>query len=304
MRQARNRVTIEGILSEIELKYGSFMKNGASVESIGGLIKVRTTQVFNGEEKTLEIPVHMFATKITNSGSLNPAFQSIERVMNTYVSIAAAGEEKADRVRITGGQIQMNEFYNQNGSFVSYPRITTSFITNNVKREEYSPKAEFTLEMVVASKGPEINVEGEDTGRYKVTGIVPQYGDKVDVVPFFCSNDNVANAVDTYWNEGDTVSLSGKINFSSKTEKKLVEQDFGEPVEKINTINVSDLIITGGDSTPLEGEFAFATEEIQAALGRRKAALEERKAKDLSRVKTHATPTIEAVAKGGFDVGF
>ena len=41
LRQAENRVKIEGILSEIDLKNGSFKKNGVEMESIGGIIKVK-----------------------------------------------------------------------------------------------------------------------------------------------------------------------------------------------------------------------------------------------------------------------
>ena len=42
LRQAKNRVKIEGLLSEINLKYGSFVnKNtGRTVENVGGNIKV------------------------------------------------------------------------------------------------------------------------------------------------------------------------------------------------------------------------------------------------------------------------
>ena len=41
MREALNDVTIEGILSEIDLNYGSFQKDGSTIETIGGSIKVR-----------------------------------------------------------------------------------------------------------------------------------------------------------------------------------------------------------------------------------------------------------------------
>lgn len=40
LKQAENTVRIEGILSEINLKYGSFVKDGRTVDTIGGNIKV------------------------------------------------------------------------------------------------------------------------------------------------------------------------------------------------------------------------------------------------------------------------
>ena len=103
LKQTENSVKIEGILSEIDLDYGSFVKNGATVESIGGTIKVQVTQKINGEDAILEVPVHMFASKLTNKGTPNPAYESIEKIKTSYVSIAAGGIDAADRVRITGG---------------------------------------------------------------------------------------------------------------------------------------------------------------------------------------------------------
>ena len=43
MREAKNEVRIEGILSEIDIKLGSFEKNGKTVENISGVINVRVT---------------------------------------------------------------------------------------------------------------------------------------------------------------------------------------------------------------------------------------------------------------------
>ena len=36
-----NKFKIEGVLSEIDIKPGSFVKNGTTVQSIGGVIKIR-----------------------------------------------------------------------------------------------------------------------------------------------------------------------------------------------------------------------------------------------------------------------
>ena len=119
LREVTNNVKIEGILSEVDLKYGSYVKDGKTVETIGGQIKVRVNQVVNGEEQHLEIPVHMFSNKLTKKGTVNPSYTSIETVMNDYVSIAAAGGEAgADKVRITRGKVTVNEYYNQQNQFL------------------------------------------------------------------------------------------------------------------------------------------------------------------------------------------
>ena len=104
-----NVVKIEGILSEIDIDHKEFVKNGNTVKAIGGVIKIRVDLATNGDTTTLEIPVHMFASALTNAGQPNPAYESINRVMTEYTSIAAAGIDAADRVRITNGNIRMNE---------------------------------------------------------------------------------------------------------------------------------------------------------------------------------------------------
>lgn len=303
LRQAENRVKVEGILAEIDIKPGSFNKNGQMMESIGGSIIVKVTQKISGEEKELAIPVHMFASKLTNKGTPNPAYESIKKVMDEYVSIAASenGEEGADRVRITSGSVRMNEYYSQDGRLISFPRVNASFVSR-INKADCKPEATYTAEFVVANKAEEI-VNDEPTGRYRIDAIIPQYGGKVDVVPMYAQSEGVIDAVSTYWNVGDTVKANGRLDFSATTETIIEEVDFGEPIEKTRTINRSDLIITGGSQEPLDGDFAFDNTEIQSALADRKLRLEKQKDKDMSRAASKAAPP-KNTGNGFTDLGF
>lgn len=304
LQSKENRVKIEGILSEIDLKPGSFKKNGQEVNSIGGSIKIRVNQKLpSGEVQELEIPVHMFASELTNKGTTNPAYESIARVMNEYTSIAAAGIDAADRVRITSGSINMNEYYGQGGNLVSFPRINASFITK-VKREEFKPEATFSVVFMIGSKGFATDKDGvEIPDRYKIGAVLPQYGGKVDVIEFLATSQGVIDATSNYWNVGDTVKANGRLNFTSRTETTLTEVDFGEPKEETRTISVSELIITGGSSTPLEGEFAFDQDEVQAALKERQARLAEMKENNKNKGKAGKAPAAESANKFK-DLGF
>lgn len=303
LREAENRVKIEGILAEVNIEPTTFNKNGQQVEALRGTITVNVTQKICGEEKDLAIPVHMFAPKLTNAGRPNPAYESIKRVKNEFTSIAAAGGvEGADRIRITGAKITMNEYYGGDGRLISFPRITSSFF-NKVSEGDFKPEATFSVEFVVAKKGDEIGRNGEPTGRYRIDAILPQYGGKVDVIPFYAQSEGVISAVSTYWEVGDTVRANGRLNFSSKSEITLEEVDFGEPIEKVKTINVSDLIITGGSQEPVDEEFAFDAGEIQTALADRKARLEGQKNRDMSRTTTKAAPPKKS-GHGFDDLGF
>lgn len=304
LRQAENRVKIEGILAEIDIKPGTFNKNGQTMESIGGSITVKVTQKISGEEKELAIPIHMFASKLTNKGTPNPAYESIKKIADEYVSIAASenGEDGADRVRITNASIRMNEYYSQDGRLISFPRVNASFV-QKINKSDCKPEATYMTEFVVAQKNEEIDRNGEETGRYRIDAIIPQYGGKVDVVPMYAQSPGVIDAVKTYWEIGNTVKANGRLDFSATTETTIEEVDFGEPIEKTRTINRSDLIITGGSQEPLEGDFAFDNDEIQNALAERKLRLEKQKDRDMSRAATRQTPA--PAAKHGFqDLGF
>ena len=301
-----NIVKIEGILSEIDLKYGTINKNGTDIKTVGGSIKVRVNTKINGADAELEIPVHMFATQYTNAGAVNPAFESIERVMNEYVSIAASDINTADRIRITRGQLGMNEYIGQNGNLVSFPRISASFVSK-IKKDECKPAADFTAIFVVGQKGYELDKDGVETDRYKIVGMIPQYGGKVDVIPFFAVNPGVIDAVSNYWNEGDTVKATGKLNFTSKTEAYEVKVDFGEASEATRTISISDLIITGGSSTPLEGDFAINCDDVKVALEERKArhAQMKEKAANQSKGTSGKAPSAAPASANRFaDLGF
>ena len=303
LESKENSVKIEGILSEIDLEAGSYMKDGKSVDKIGGSIKVRVTQMLNGEKVELDIPVYMFANKLTNKGTANPAYASIERVMNEYKSIAAVGIDAADRIRITGAQIRMNEYYGQNGNLNSYPRINASFVTKITDLSKYNPEATFSAIFAIGSMGYETDKDGvEIPNRYKIRGIMPQYGGSVDVIDFFATSPNVIDAVSSDWEQGETVKINGKLNFTSKTEEKMIEVDFGEPRIERKTISVSELIITGGSQTPLEGDFAFDMDEIHNALEDRQARLAELKAKQKAKESKTAPKT--TAKKSMADLGF
>ena len=297
-----NSVKIEGILSEIDLKTGSYIRDGKTIENIGGSIKVRVNQVLNGKETELDIPVFLFANKLTNKGGPNPAYTSIEKVMNEFVSIAAGGMEAADKIRITGASIRMNEYYNQNGVLNSYPRINASFITKITDESKYSPEATFSAIFVVGNMAYETDKDGvQIDNKYKIRGILPQYGGSVDVVDFYATSPSVIDAVSSYWTQGDTVKVNGKLNFTSTVEERTIEVDFGEPRVEKHTISVSELIITGGSQTPLEGDFAYNQDEIQDALNARQAKLAELKEKQ----KSKETASKAAPAKKSFnDLGF
>ena len=292
----KNKVKIEGTLSEINLDYGTYTKDGQTKERISGTIKIRV-DLENG--KVLEIPVRMFANKLTNDGNPNGAYSAIQRVKEEMISIAGCPDGATpDCVRLTSGQIAMQEYPNEQGGITSYPSIQGTFITK-IKAEDCHPQATYEAEIVVANVAPELNKNGEETGRVKVTGVLPGYKGRVDVVNFIAEHDAVKDAITTLWDTNSTVTVAGDLNFSSTTEEFLKEMAFGAPKKEVRTINVSEFIITGG-SEPLDEDSAYDIADVQKGLEERKARLEAAKAERANK----KTSTVVTTEKKKIDLGF
>lgn len=279
-KRGGNNFKIEGILSDINLEYGSFEKNGVTNKVIRGSYTLRVEQKICGENQTLEVPIYVFATEKKKSGDTNEAYANLEKMMNSYVSIAAGGVEKADYIRVTGANIKMNEFFSQDGQFVSYPRINSAFF-RKVSKDDFKPEATFTITAVIDNITDKLDSEGVeyDPRQVKVDVILPQYGGTVDKISLEAKTPGVISGIESTWSRGDTVNIAGVVNFSSKTEITTVDQAFGDPVTKSRTINVNELIITGG-SEPLDGEFAYDIADIKEALIEREKKIEAMKNKE------------------------
>lgn len=303
LKEANNFVRIEGLLLETDLNYGSFVKDGKPIETIYGQIKVLVEQVVNGKPESYEIPVRMFSQKYTKAGAINPSYASIENVKNNFRSVAACGNrEDADKVRLTG-KITENTFYTREGRLVSNPQINASFVSP--VKGEFKPEATFSMNFAVSSINYVTDADGVETGKLQVTAIVPRWGGKVDVLKMYATSPNVVNSITTYWEPDGTYKANGRLNFCSKTETILEEVDFGEPVERQRTTSVSELVITGGSQTPLEGEAGFDPDELIAAMKERKAFLESRREHDMTKPKGYAqTPAPKTSHLSGEDLGF
>lgn len=303
MREAENKVKIDGILSEIDLNYTSFTskKDGKPVEAIGGTVKILVEQNINGEDQTLEIPVHMFSSKYTNAGTPNPAYNSIEKVKNEFVSIAACGsKEQADRVRVTRGTLTVNEFPSQDGSrLVSQLRVSSNFLQKVIG--EFKPQATFSLEFVVSDSKYVTDANGIEVEpkKLEITAIVPGWNNSVSVIKLYAYNPNVINAIEQYWENGGTYKASGRLNFTSRTETIVKEVDFGEPETETRTTNVSEPVITGGSQVALDEDYAFNLDEIRAAMAQRKANQEQ--IMQRGRTSRQAPPQ---KGKAALDLGF
>lgn len=274
LKQAINKVFIEGILSETNLDYKSYMKDGKTMEAITGTVTVLVEKEVNGIPESYQIEVHYFNNKYTKQGKENPSYNDLLRVKNEFKSIASCGSrEEADKVRITG-EITMNEFYGRDGKLVSSPRVRASFINKATGR--FNPKCDFEMTFTISNMKYVVDADGVEVEpkKLEITGIVPRFGGAVDVMKFYATSPNVISVIEGAWKNDDTVKAGGRLNFNSKTETYLEPVDFGEPVERVRTVSTRELIIARGNESPLEGDYANDIDELTQALRERKARLE------------------------------
>lgn len=265
MKQAENIARIEGILSEIDLTES---KDSNGKDRIMGEVKVKTVEEIDGKNYDIEIPISLYATKTTNSGAPNPAYEGIKRIKDEYVSLAACGDENiADRVRFDNCTIVANEFYGQGDVLISYPRVRGSFC-KKVRKEDYEQAATFSAVIVIAKITEETNKEGVETGNLIVTGILSQYGDKVDIIEYKVVTPAAINHINNNWKVQDTVRIAGKIKFTNEVKHITTEMGFGEPIVNSKTIFTRDLIITAGSDGALD-DGAYEVEDVKAALKER-----------------------------------
>lgn len=286
---ALNQVAIEGILSEVKLQEGTDKDNNPA---IFGEYKIRTTNVVDGIEYNVEIPVRVYQSKITKNKKNNPAYDSAMKIMKDYVSIAAGGADKATAVRLseTSTSLQENFFMSKTTKQMVFGSGIKAPFINEVNKADLNPGASFKVVAVVGEITEEVDSEGVETGRLIVKGVLPQWGGKVDVIDFIVANRRVADIVRNNWEKGNTVVMGGRINFTSVVETATQNEDtFGEVMPSQRTKSIKEYIITGGREEPLsEDEGAYAMEDIAEALQERQQRIEAAKAKASANEKKSA----------------
>lgn len=233
LREAVNSVTVEGILSENKLDY---KKTGEGKEYISGdlLIEVSENNI---------VPVNFFSFAVKKDGQPNKIYASLENVIKNFKSIAKHGRDNADMVKITGGRIEANEFYNAAEKLISTFRVRSNFI--NKVTGDFKPQANFQVEVYLQSMVDEIKND-EPTGRYQITGVVPMYGGRISVLNFFVEDPKGIDYIKSNYNTGDTVKLVGKLNNEIITIERTEEMEFGDDVVNTFTRIKRELLVTQG----------------------------------------------------------
>ena len=280
LRQADAKVTVVGIVSDKKLE----MKTENGVRTIEGIVTIKT-------DDTNFVQMRVRCADKKKDGSENKTFAGVMTVMNEYKSIADVGEDEADRVK-TSGQINLFRSNNNGNEIVSY---TSNFFNRIKPNQDYEPKAEFEIEMYIKSLVPEMNKEGEETGRYKIVGWIPTFNgiEPLDlIVP-----EELADQVSSIYEPKQTARFCGNIvqNVTYKTIERPAAFGVIKSGSKPNFIN--ELVVTGGspvydaetEDEVVKGgnQIPYNPDTVQAAINERQRLIDEGQNKP----KTNTTTT-------------
>lgn len=268
MQQSQQKVTLVGKLLDSTFNTGKF-SDGRNYERAN--LTIRVTQTYLGREETSEIPVTMFAAEFTNSGAVNPGWKSIQELKNCKTA-QSAGLADADTVRLTGVTLKENAFVTRQGTLVDGWRVDASFASTTNMMDA----ATFIMDIFIMDMQPELDRDGDPTGRLLIKGGVVQYGGKLDVITFIVEKPDHVDFIERNWNPNDTVTIKGRIRVTSVEEKMSgADSSWGEDIPETTTRFVRELIITKGDDEGKEEEFAYDPMEIKKGFNVRKANLEQ-----------------------------
>lgn len=265
LREADNKVFIEGTL--IEVRHQEWKsKEGLNIEL--------DIEVAENEVHT----VHGMTRYKKKDGSDNGIAKGYQTVIDEYLSVAKVGREQADKVRVTQGKIDVNEYFGEDEKLKSFPQLKTNFVNRLNPTDEFNPRAEFEAEIFVKSVVPEMKND-EETGRVKVNAIIPLFGGKVIPFEFMVVEEGAEFVTDNY-EVGSTARVFGKIVNFKEVKETEVEVAFGKPQKKISTKTVREYLITAGNEAYEEDNVnRYTIEQIQQAMVERETYLAELKNK-------------------------
>ena len=252
LREAENRVVIEGYLSENKLDYKT-SQQGKDYISGDLYIEVSESNI---------VPVNFFSFAEKKDGSPNKIYKALANVIENYKSIAKVGREEADKIKITGARLEGNEFYNTAGQLIQTFRIRSNFI--NKVTDVFNPQAVFEVEAYLQSIADEIKDE-VPTDRLLVNAVIPMYQGRISVIRFVVNDPKGVKYIKDNYTEGDTVKLAGEVNNESIAVQRVEEMEFGDDiVQTFNRIK-RELVISRG-TKPYEDGRAFDPATVKKAM--------------------------------------
>lgn len=290
LRQAEAKVRVTGYVSDIALEE----KTEEGKKKVVGSITVKASD-------TNFIQFNVNVNEKKKDGTENKTYAGIKTVMDEYKSIEKNGIDEADIIHVTG---DINPFRSQNtgAEIIGYK---SNFFNRLKNRDEFSSdnpdNAEFSIELFIKSIVPEVNSDGEETGRVVVNGWLPTYNGIEPVALIAPDEDGVADAISSTFEAGQTVMFFGNVLNTRTTTTKEIPVAIGKPRIEKKTVYKNELIITGASQAYEEDVTQnppYDADSIKAAIQERENEIAAQKNNNSNK----STPS--GKAHGGRTLGF
>jgi hypothetical protein len=240
-----NNVEITGTIQEVNTQIRS-TADGRNY--ISGKIVVKTTVA----DKESAIELKVFAFEKTKSGDNNKqylSYKTLEGMLNKKVRIQGEIREGSMINQATGNLTKFNELY---------AKFINSASANATEEAKFEFSG-FVVKPIYERRDREDNLLGY----------------RLEVIRFDIDKNDlkIAEAVESSYVVGSTVTFQGTISYTTRTQTKVEEVAFGDPVVKNFVVNDKVYRITGGNNPVEEGNpAAYSEAEIKTLVEAYKAA--------------------------------
>lgn len=280
LRQGKNSINLVGEVKEHKLK----LNKGDDGRYINGALVINT-----GEFSEIELGV--FVKEKNKDGKIKKAFETLNKMIDEeYKTLAnVKSDEAVTKVKVFGNgdftpHFREDMFKTEGSEEVKTKvKIDLGFgsviVDNTLTPEDY--KAEFDVEIFVRNIVEEIK-DDEQTGRAKISGLLPVYGGKVIPLELIAGivedegetidfGQEILNGVEI----GSTINLWGKINYQSIITATKKGGGLGKAKIEEKRTYINELIVEGGEIITEAKE--FDSDLVKKALIERDNAIEEKK---------------------------
>ena len=293
-KDAVNRIVVEGYLKDNTLATAT-SKDG--VEYISGNITVATV---DGMEYTLRY----YSSKLKKDGTENKNYASLANALPSKTTTCAhlletgsvrtfeEAKVSSSLVRCTG-EMREEFWKGRDGDIHTMIRLRGISVRILAGKESFNPKAEFTLDAYIETLRPEVDKEGDETGRALIEAVVPLYGGSASKMTLVGSPDNgVSDFILSNWTAGNTYLMRGDL---VKLRKETIQAapavaSFGKKEEPRKVVEfIDERVITGGNVDPYDEENTFTREEITEMLVKRDEEMASEMAKEVPAARATGT---------------
>lgn len=263
----RNSVKIVGYLKENNLE---IVSNSTGGKVIRGSLIVSTDKISSHK-------IQFYIPETTYGGEASHGYESmLELLPENTITIASylKDNESADFDTAANASTKvwvmarLEEYASRMGererSMVTLRGFKAGF--SKVDKYPFAPCAEFDVDVYLMGMTPEV-IDGKETGRLLMEGLLPKYDGCVDKIDFIAvSEDGVAKYINGHYGVGDTVNLKGDV--ISLQERQLVQVDDSEyfgraSAPQYETNFVRERRVVGGSKNPIhDGEEGSITKDF------------------------------------------